>query len=126
MRAIVSAPSIADGDLLLRDLEGAFVRDTAAWILDVKVMTSDTPGASIPDGPFPVRAFVSDKGSYRGEIIVWITAGHVSGLEFAWVSDAPPTDGRSQQKWISRCSDCRTVDHRMTHPPACYVYWRRR
>lgn len=89
VRAIVSAPSIADGDLLLRDLKGAFVRNSAAWILDVKAMTSDTPGAGIPDRPFPLRAFVSNKGSYQGEIIVWITAGRVSGLEIAWVSDAP-------------------------------------
>ena len=91
MRAIVSAPGVADGELLLRHLDGALVRNSAPWILDVKVTTPDTSSANTPDGPLPARAFVSDQGSYQGEIIVWITAGRVSGLEFAWVSDEPPT-----------------------------------
>lgn len=91
MRAIVSAPGVADGESLLRHLDGALVRNSAPWILDVKVTTPDTSSANTPDGPLPARAFVSDQGSYQGEIIVWITAGRVSGLEFAWVSDEPPT-----------------------------------
>ena len=32
-----------------------------------------------------------NSAEYQGEVIIWITDGHVSGLEYAWVSDNPPT-----------------------------------
>ncbi len=91
MRVIVSASGIVDGELLLRGLNGALVRNATAWILDIKATEPETPGANIADGPLPIRACVSDNGGYKGELIVWITAGRISGLEFAWASDEPPT-----------------------------------
>jgi len=87
----LSSPGIPEGEALLRELDGALVRNSATWILDIQVAASGTSTTSIPDGPFPARAFVSENGHYQGEIIVWITAGHISGLEFAWVTDEPPT-----------------------------------
>ncbi|CAA0138257.1 Uncharacterised protein [Mycolicibacterium vanbaalenii] len=91
VRAIVSASGNANGRLLVDDLDGALVRNEAAWILDIKVPSANVARAVLPDGPFPVRAFVTENGNYQGEIIVWVTDGRVSGLEYAWVSDEPPT-----------------------------------
>lgn len=79
-----SAPSLTG------DLDGALVSNSTAWILDVKPSDSGK-GAKLPDGPFPARAFVPSNAAYQGEIIVWLTNGHISGLEYAWVSDEPPT-----------------------------------
>lgn len=90
VRAVLAASGLANVQSLLEELHGALVTNETTWILDMKVTTSGA-GVHVPDGPFPVRAFVSDDGNYRGEIIVWMTDGHVSGLEYAWVSDETPT-----------------------------------
>ena len=49
------------------------------------------PPAPVPDGPISVTAHVVDaRGDYQGELLVWVSAGHVSALEYAWVTDEPP------------------------------------
>lgn len=59
-------------------------------VLDLAVEPS-APRSQLPDGPIPGRAVVvSSGGDPEGEIIVWVTAGALSGLEFAWFTDAPP------------------------------------
>ena len=55
--------------------------NSTSWILDVKV-SNDGEGSDLPDGPFPARAFVPSSAAYEGEIIIWISNGHVSGLEY--------------------------------------------
>lgn len=47
LRVIVSASGIVDGELLLRGLNGALVRNATAWILDIKATEPETPGANI-------------------------------------------------------------------------------
>jgi hypothetical protein len=32
-----------------------------------------------------------DAGEYVGEVIVWATDGYLSAIEYAWVTDDPPT-----------------------------------
>jgi hypothetical protein len=91
VEAIVSASGLRHAPLLLRDLDGALVRNESAWILEVKA-AANGPGASdLRDGPLPARAYVRADGVYQGEIIIWLSSGHVSGLEYAWVTDQPPT-----------------------------------
>jgi hypothetical protein len=58
----------------------------AGTVLDLDVPES-APVATVADGPLPVRALVANDA---GEIIVWVTNGRLSGLEFAWVTDEPP------------------------------------
>lgn len=89
VRAVVSAAGVSEGHILLEELDSALVSHSTAWVLDVKVSDS-AARADLPDGPFPARAYVPSKAAYRGEIIVWIAQGHLSGLEYAWVSDQPP------------------------------------
>jgi hypothetical protein len=78
------------GEPLIADLDGALVANETTWILEVTVSNNDE-GADLPNGPFPAHASVPNSAEYQGEVIIWITDGHISGLEYAWVSDDPPT-----------------------------------
>jgi len=87
--AILRAPGVRCSDEVLADLDIALVAHGTTWILDVRMPTA-VAVFDYPDGPLPVRAFVNKDSGYQGEIIVWITDGRISGLEFAWVTDDPP------------------------------------
>lgn len=90
VREIILKSGIPAGRPLLDDLAGAVVLPDTVWIYDVR--TPNVKAAtSLPNGPFPVRAFVPSRDAYRGEILIWITDGHLSALEYAWVTDEPPT-----------------------------------
>jgi hypothetical protein len=53
----------------------------------------DAPSVSLSDGPLPVRAIATDEtGGPIGEVLVWISAGYLSALEYAWYTDDPPSD----------------------------------
>lgn len=44
------------------------------------------------DGPVAVDAWVyDDSGDVLGTLVVWVTDGYLSGLEYGWVTDDPPT-----------------------------------
>lgn len=86
--AVVAALPLFAG--LLDGLAGAFVRRSTDWILDVR-SPSHVPEVDAPDGPVPARAFVPNGTEYRGEILVWVEGGRLSGLEYAWVTDDVPT-----------------------------------
>ena len=48
--------------------------------------------AQVSDGVAPVYAYVTDEqGVYLGELILWIGNGKLTGLEYAWVTDSPPS-----------------------------------
>ena len=50
-----------------------------------------TRRAQLPDGPLPVRAIVNDEaGGPIGEVLVWISEGYLSTIEYAWYTDDPP------------------------------------
>ena len=87
---IVSASGVPSGQVLINELDGATVAHSARWILDIQP-AAGSPGADLPNGPFPANAYVPNSAEYQGEIIIWIKDGHLDGLEFAWVSDEPPT-----------------------------------
>ena len=55
------------------------------------VVPPDSPRATLPDGPISAAAQVIDaQGAYLGELLVWVSDGRVSALEYAWVTDEPP------------------------------------
>ena len=90
IRSILSQADIRGSGPLIADLDGAVVANATTWILDVKV-SNDDEGADLPNGPSLHMHFVPNSAEYQGEVIIWLTDGHVSGLEYAWVSDNPPT-----------------------------------
>ncbi|CAM3619014.1 hypothetical protein [Smaragdicoccus niigatensis] len=75
---------------LVDDLVSAQVRNSADWILDIRGPMSG-PRLDAPDGPLEVEVFVTSRADYRGEILIWITDGHLSGIEYAWITDNPPS-----------------------------------
>jgi hypothetical protein len=90
IRSILLQADIRRSGPLIADLDGALVANETAWILDVKV-SNHGESAELPNGPFPAQAFVPNSAEFQGEVIIWLTDGHISGLEYAWVSDDPPT-----------------------------------
>lgn len=88
-RAVLTAVPSANSEALLEELDGALASPSSTWILDIRPSRLSA-GTDLPDGPFPVRAYVPSARNYRGEVIIWVTGGHLSGLEYAWITDHPP------------------------------------
>jgi hypothetical protein len=79
------------GDLLAQ-LPTAVVTGGTATVLDLQVPPT-TPRATLDDGPLPIETTVTAaNGEILGEILIWVNKGHLSGLEFAWVTDEAPTE----------------------------------
>src|SRR5215471_17166134 len=102
LRYIVSAPFPGAAELR-RQLEAAKVvrnwEPAGSPSVDI-VVPADSPPAALPDGPAPVAAQVIDAdGEYLGELLVWITGGRLSALEYSWVTDEPP-DRLPETDWI--------------------------
>lgn len=89
--AIVSSCRLPDTSRLLDDLNGALASPSSStrWIVNIKA-PSNADGIDVPNGPLPVRAFVPSEAEYQGEIIIWIERGHISGLEYVWITDDAP------------------------------------
>jgi hypothetical protein len=98
IRSILAQADIRRSGPLIADLDGALVANEATRILDVKV-SNKGEGADLPNGPFPAQAFVPKSAEYQGEVIIWIADEHVSGLEYAWMSDDPPVRWPEPTRW---------------------------
>jgi hypothetical protein len=63
-------------------------------LLDLEVESpTAAPASALPDGPIPVRVLVEPPGEESvGELLIWVTKGYLSGLEFAWVTEEMPTE----------------------------------
>jgi hypothetical protein len=60
--------------------------------LDLTV-PSWVPTAPVSDGLLPVAGTVrDDSGDVVGELLVWVSDGRLSALEYAWYGDTAPTD----------------------------------
>ena len=60
--------------------------------LELAVPLSCEP-AHVPDGPQPVRAVALDGlGQTVGEVLVWVSDGYLSTIEYAWYTDEAPTE----------------------------------
>ncbi|MFI2761476.1 hypothetical protein ACH5A3_21785 [Streptomyces echinatus] len=54
---------------------------------------ADVPEARIADGIIPATGTVTDgSGELVGELLVWVSDGKLSALEFSWYGDAAPTE----------------------------------
>jgi hypothetical protein len=52
---------------------------------------SATRSSGLSDGPLPVAAQAWDGADYLGEVMLFLSDGRMSLLEFAWVTDERPT-----------------------------------
>lgn len=83
------------GSAALRRQVG-LVQVVALWGADsVSVdlyVTDPSLRAPVATGVVPVTSTVFDEeGELTGEIILWTESGMLSGIEYAWYSDQPPT-----------------------------------
>jgi hypothetical protein len=63
---------------------------TSSPSINLRVLGT-APRAPMADGPVPVRAIVVGDGEEQaGELLVWVEAGRLSALEYAWVTDEMP------------------------------------
>jgi hypothetical protein len=57
------------------------------------VVDEHAPRSPYPDGLLPVEAHAyGPSGQFLGFIMVWLRGGYLGALEFAWVTDDPPTE----------------------------------
>lgn len=95
---------------LLAQIDHAVV--TRAWgmesaSVDIEVDAA-VPRADVPNGPVPVRALVTNaEGELIGEILIWVGAGRLAGIEYAWFTDDPPTE-LPPPEWIGLSPDLPT------------------
>lgn len=84
LRLVVGAlPGLA-ASVLREQVEVAAVSGGIPTLLHLVVAQPvDTVGSE--DGPVPVRAFAEG-----GEVLLWVTGGYLSALEYAWTTDAVP------------------------------------
>ena len=88
---VLGDPRLPEGAALLAQLDAARVTGGLPRFLDLRV-PSTVARTHASDGPLPGRAIVRDAaGDLVGEILVWMKDGYLSALEFAWVTDEPPT-----------------------------------
>ena len=74
------------GEALLAQVEHATVLGGIPTVLDLDVGKAQAaPG--LEDGPLPGRMVGID-----GEILVWVSSGRISGLEYAWWCDNAPSE----------------------------------
>ncbi|MBW8092598.1 hypothetical protein IGW14_32665 [Streptomyces hygroscopicus subsp. hygroscopicus] len=60
--------------------------------VDLEVM-EPFPRAGIPDGVVPVTGAVKDSsGELDGELLLWVSDGTLSALEYSWYTDEAPVE----------------------------------
>jgi hypothetical protein len=84
LRLIVAALDGPTADTIAAQIAATTVVGGLPTMLDLAVAT-DVDAALVEDGPLPVRATTPN-----GEVLVWVTAGFLSALEYAWTSDETP------------------------------------
>jgi hypothetical protein len=75
---------------LSAQVDGARVVGGLPTFLDLAAAPSARP-SSCKDGPVPLRPVVEPDDEVEGELLVWVTGGYLSGLEYAWYTDEPPS-----------------------------------
>jgi hypothetical protein len=56
------------------------------------IVPNSAPRVLFSDGPLPITADVVDANEqYAGELLLWLKDGRLKALEYAWVTDEPPT-----------------------------------
>lgn len=90
LEAVLGLQPFAGRDQLQAQLGRVAVAGGAPFQLDLVVAAEVAP-SDAGTGPIPTRAVVvDDHGEPVGEVIVWVTDGYLSGLEYAWFADDMP------------------------------------
>jgi hypothetical protein len=69
------------------------VRHWVEGLPSIEISVGETsPAITLPLTSPIERQVVDEVGTVTGWVLLWIEAGRISGLEYAWVTDDPPTD----------------------------------
>jgi hypothetical protein len=79
------------GEKLADQVGCAHVSDDSTPTFLRLVVEDGAAATSFADGPIPGRFPVSRESELLGEILVWVKGGRLSAIEYAWVTDAAPT-----------------------------------
>jgi hypothetical protein len=85
-------PDHDEAELLYAQSTAAVVQNSPITMRELAIPPSCAP-VPIPDGPLPVRAVAcGTDGTLLGELLVWVSGGYLSAIEYAWYTDAAPTE----------------------------------
>jgi hypothetical protein len=89
---LAALPDRAVAELLHRQSIAAVVTGGPLTMLELAI-PAPVPPAPIADGPLPARAAVCDHdGAPLGELLLWMSAGYLSAIEYAWYTDIAPAE----------------------------------
>jgi len=85
-------PDRGEAELLYAQSTAATVHGGPLTMRELTIPPSQV-SAPIPNGPLPVRAVAYDEdGTLLGELLVWVSDGYLSAIEYAWYTDSAPTE----------------------------------
>jgi hypothetical protein len=88
---VLSSASTTGADVLLGQVPFVRVAGGIPTLLDLTV-GAGAPRAAVGNGPLPGAWLVEGPGGeFEGELLIWVKDGYLDGLEFAWITDEPPT-----------------------------------
>jgi hypothetical protein len=95
-------PDFGGVEILREQVSEAFA--TRNWIEglpSIDIMVGETVPAAPGNVASPIdrTLVINESGTTIGFLLLWIEAGRLSGLEYAWVTDEPPTD-LPPDEWI--------------------------
>jgi hypothetical protein len=87
---ICELPDEVIASRLFEQARVATIDSTSPTTRSIYVPDSAAP-AAVSDGPLPVSAVAYDAAEELcGELLLWVTDGYLSLLEYAWYTDEPP------------------------------------
>ena len=90
LRQLLGAAAFDGRDDLLAQVDAVEIVGGPVTMLELRVQTDHR--AAVADGVLPVEGVVVDgEGTECGVLLVWVRDGLLSGLEYAWWTDEPPT-----------------------------------
>lgn len=90
LRHVLGEADFPGSDELLQQASGVNVAGGPLTMLDLRV-SGPLLTSAFTDGPVPLSVLVLDPaGVACGELLIWVSHGYLSCLEFAWWSDDPP------------------------------------
>lgn len=79
-------------DELLAQLDHLRVVGGPVSFYELDVDRAAAPTSPIEASRVPSNAWAYDGNTPLGTLIVWVSDGYISGLEYGWVTDEEPTD----------------------------------
>ena len=90
--ALLQQADFPGSEQLLAHAPSVSVRGDRITMLELRP-SHDTPPSACTEGPIPLSMVVSNPaGDLIGELLVWVEAGYLTSLEYAWWSDDPPSE----------------------------------